>query len=331
LRYFGSKASVVGDVLREVSASVPSGSICDPFGGIGVIGAAFKEAGYSVYSGDHLVFPYLYQAARLGLSRPPAFQGLSRHLRLHSASEVAAHLNGVGGHAGWITSQYSRERAFFSLENAMLIDGCRAAIEEWASSRWITRTERGFLIASLIDSADRVANTAGTYYAYLKTLTRRAAHRFVFTLLVPVPGRSAQISLGDALTLVGRRRYEVVYLDPPYNERRYGGYYHLPESIARGTTPAVSGRAGVPVEPWPSSSFNHPREATEALRRLIEAADCRLLAVHYARDGIVATAEIEGMLSAWGNLKTVELTALGYTSRPEKRAKRHMLYLAQHA
>ena len=331
MRYFGSKASVVDDVVREVSARVPSGSICDPFGGIGVVGGAFKKAGFSVWSGDHLVFPFLYQRARLGLSREPGFPKLLRYLSLSSSSEVASYLNGVGGTDGWITTQYSGERAFFSQENARLIDGCRTTIEAWASNDWITPTERGFLVASLINSADRVANTAGTYYAHLKTLTRRAADRFLFRPLVPVPGKLAHISLGDASRLVSRRPYEVVYLDPPYNERRYGGYYHLPESIARGSAPEVSGRAGVPTQPWPSSPFNHPREATDALRRLIEAADCRLLVVHYARDGIIASSEIEEMLSAWGRLATVELNALGYTSRSEKRSRQHVLYLAKHA
>ncbi len=54
------------------------------------------------------------------------------------------------------------------MENARRIEVCRQLIDEWIEAEEITDTESSSLIASLINSFDTVANTAGTYYAYLK-------------------------------------------------------------------------------------------------------------------------------------------------------------------
>lgn len=45
--------------------------------------------------------------------------------------------------------------------------------------------ENSLLTASLIDSMDWVANTAGTYYAYLKGWSHKASRTFRFNLVQP--------------------------------------------------------------------------------------------------------------------------------------------------
>ena len=39
MRYFGSKVSSVEKIYQIISAIIPSGSLCDPFGGIGTVGS----------------------------------------------------------------------------------------------------------------------------------------------------------------------------------------------------------------------------------------------------------------------------------------------------
>src|SRR4030042_1499802 len=112
MRYFGSKVSTIETIHNLISKRMPSGSFCDPFGGIGSVGSYLKSKGYNVWSGDVLNFAH-----------------------------------------------------FFTDRNARKIQACRRKIRAWAQKGWLSYDERAVLLASLINNMDRVANTAGTYYA----------------------------------------------------------------------------------------------------------------------------------------------------------------------
>ena len=135
----------------------------------------------------------------------------------------------------------------------------------------LTSGEKAFLVASLVDSMDRVENTAGTYYAYLKGLSRKARRPFRFHLVSPVKGGSScSAHLMPAEELVAMKEWDVLYLDPPYNERSYSGYYHLPESMSRLETPQCTGLSGSPTGiPRPRSDFNRPAAAGHALESVL--------------------------------------------------------------
>ncbi|WP_204273992.1 DNA adenine methylase, partial [Stenotrophomonas maltophilia] len=68
--------------------------------------------------------------------------------------------------------------------------------------------------------ADKVANTAGTYYAFLKAFDRKALKPIV---LEPLPisnnGFENSCHLLDAQQVSGATEADILYLDPPYNVR----------------------------------------------------------------------------------------------------------------
>ena len=105
------------------------------------------------------------------------------------------------------TGEFSEQRMFFTADNAARIAGAWDSIRQWDDNRWLSVSERSHLLASLIDSADACANTAGTYYAYLKTWYRKALRPFSLELLeVPVGLPAGQAKRGDALdTLRGHQ------------------------------------------------------------------------------------------------------------------------------
>ena len=207
------------------------------------MGSHFKAKGYRVCVGDHHTFAHTYQVASIVASRTPSFRGVRKALGLATAQEVVGHLQHARGRRGWILREYSELRRFFTRENAMRIEACRRAIREWHRCGLLGPTEHAVLRASLIDSADKVANTAGTYYAYLKNWHRKALRPFQFELIQPTCGQAGCTAVRtEALALAGTRKWDVLYLDPPYNSRRYDAYYHLPETLALDTEPRVSGR-----------------------------------------------------------------------------------------
>jgi adenine-specific DNA-methyltransferase len=327
VRYFGSKASVVDDVLRLISARRPTGELCDPFGGVATVGAAAKREGYVVTSGDQLAFAHAFQVARVVAQRRPAFSGL-RKLSLQGSTAVEHHLASLPGCDGWLVQHYARERGFFTITNARRIEAVRQEVITWLAQRLITTREAKILRASLIRSADSVANTAGTYYAYLKSWHRKALRPFVFSLISPTPGaRGCRAQVLDANELATARSWDVLYLDPPFNDRRYGGYYHLPESLALGHEFEVRGQAGIPVRDVPASPFYSPTKATAALRTLVHEADYELLALHYAANGVIPLDVIRRELRRIGRVTEHVLRSRGYTTQPRAREVIHHLFL----
>jgi adenine-specific DNA-methyltransferase len=52
---------------------------------------------------------------------------------------------------------------YFSDENAMKCDAIRTTIENWEKKNFINENEYYFLLASLLENIDKVANTASVY------------------------------------------------------------------------------------------------------------------------------------------------------------------------
>ena len=332
MRYFGSKVSTIETLHSLVSQRVSSGSFCDPFGGIGSVGSYFKSKGYSVWSGDVLNFAHFFQIARLKFSKPLSFKRVIDNLGIKNCNDLINLLNSTTPRKGWFIKEYFEKRHFFKDQNAHKIQACRRKIMSWARKGWLNHDEHAVLLASLINSMDRVANTAGTYYAFLKKWHRKALNDFRFELILPVSSKSkGYCFLEPAKTLVRRQHFDVLYLDPPYNQRSYPHYYHLPETIALETTPKVHGMSGIPRNISAISEFNRPKEARHALIDLLNNADFSLLVFHYADNGIIKPKEVREILSIYGKNEEFLLDSKGYTTKAIPRKVKHHLYLVQNA
>src|SRR5690606_34685506 len=97
----------------------------------------------------------------------------------------------------------SAGRLYFSKENGQKIDAIRTRIEALKSSKAIDSNMYYFLLASLIESADKVANTASVYGAYLKHIKKSAAKTLVLEpALFEVTKNAHQVFQEDANTLI---------------------------------------------------------------------------------------------------------------------------------
>jgi adenine-specific DNA-methyltransferase len=329
MRYIGSKAEALPYLVTLVRKRAPKAvSFCDPFAGICTVARQFKRLGFRVVTGDHLYLSLMFQTAAVLLNRRPSFTAL-RAAKIVPATNnipfainVAQYLSKVRGVNGFITEHYSEagrdRRKFFTVSNAMKIDAIRSKISAWTSAKLLSELEERFLLAALIDSADRVANTAGTYYAYLKHITRKAAYPLQFALPEIINnGQSNSVHFEDACNLVRSTAVDVLYLDPPYNERNYAGYYHFPETLARREEPEVVGRAGVPrATRQPRSVFCSPRYAADALDLLVERARARHILLHYTPSGLIPHRRILSILSTRGSLDFHDIHVRRYTAKP---------------
>ncbi|MBW8326319.1 MAG: DNA adenine methylase [Prolixibacteraceae bacterium] len=315
MRYIGSKNSLLNDIYGIVEPVMDKGSFCDPFGGIGVVGSFFKGKGFEVTSSDILTFPYYFQIAKIQNNSISSFSNLFNSLAINSIDELLCILNNTQYDSGWFYENYAIKRQFFTIENAKKIEGCRRLIFDWSCNGLITKEEKAVLLASLINSMDKVANTAGTYYAYLKGWYRKALQPFKFEIISPSIGNLNCKSYNlNAFELVNGMEYDVLYLDPPYNQRSYSRYYHLPESIANLEENEVHGKSGSPILPSIISDFNSSKRAFSALEEIVLNTKFKLLLFHYTDEGLISNKELYHLFSNLGKVEVIEMSCTNWYS-----------------
>jgi len=134
---------------------------------------------------------------------------------------------------------------FFSLDDAKVIGHIRENLETEQSN--LTEKEFAILLASLLYSVDRCANTVGHYDAYRKG--KQISSRFEYTLISPIDNNAEiEIYRKDANELASEVSADVGYIDPPYNSRQYSRFYHLLENLTKWEKPTLYGTALKPKE-----------------------------------------------------------------------------------
>jgi adenine-specific DNA methylase len=209
------------------------------------------------------------------------------------------------------------ERMFFTSENAERIDGIRTILHEWRTSGRLTEVEFYLLLAVLIDAADAAANTTGVYGAFLKEFGTRPGK--LLELRVPhvnvqSPAKPHRCRRDTAAGCAGKEKFDLLYLDPPYNRRDYAANYHVPELIARGwfeTEPTLEGKTGMVKEFGElRSDFCLKGKCVGALEEVVNTAvahsGVRFILLSYNTEGLIPDEEIERVLRSAGRPGTFE-------------------------
>lgn len=310
MNYIGSKHSLIGFLtecitatLREHGDTRPPAQLTmmDLFAGTCSVGAAFKRLGYRVYGNDLQYYSYVMCRHKLETTRIPTARSVELVRRLGAAPEEHGFIYNNYSAAG--TQQAEHTRMYFSDENAAKCDGMRLTLSRWRAAGEITEDEYFFLLASLIVSVDRVANTASVYGAFLKEL-KKTAQRPLELMPEPIlPGHATYRAFnGDGVALAGETQGDILYLDPPYNARQYCANYHLLETVACYDDPAVKGRTGLRVNSTAQkSAFCSGKKVHGALEKLMENANYRYIFLSYNNEGLLPLEEIRAVMSQHGN------------------------------
>jgi adenine-specific DNA-methyltransferase len=222
---------------------------------------------------------------------------------------------------GFFSNQYAG--TYFSEENARLIDGWLAALGP----------DDDYARTCLMEAVARVSNTTGVYQAYLKHIKPSARATLAVVPVARVPfGRGTMVLLNQRAEDVrlDHRGYDLVYLDPPYNDRNYSTNYHILETIARGDAPAL--RTGITKirSDCCTSAFNSKREVGAALARVLDNCvdRCRHVCVSYNSEGLLSSSQITSLLEKCGytGIKMYTTTYRRYSShaRGEKNVLEHL-------
>lgn len=288
MNYIGSKRKLADSIKLEISSRISSGIFCDLFAGTGAISEKFTD--YSLLVNDWEEYSYCINLQKFSSYKPSA----------ELLKERLTHFNCVTPIKGFIWEHYSlggSDRMYFTEENAAIIDAIRCEIEEVCSEE-----EKLYFIALLLEAADKVANVASVYGAYLKNFKDSAKKTLVLKDLEKY-STTGIVYNSDANTLDVSG--DILYLDPPYNTRHYGANYHILNTIFSYEEFTPKGKTGLPE--YKKSPYCSKVKIKDAFESLIDRAQFKHIFISYNNEGILSESDFIDICKKYGNLEIIIL------------------------
>jgi adenine-specific DNA-methyltransferase len=283
-----------------VSGPIEDKVFCDLFAGTGAVGRYFKTKAKSIIANDLEYYSYVLNRNYIG-----------NHKRIDASKWLKA-LAELQGEEGFIYANYCRgghgDRNYFKDDNGKRIDAMRGQIEAWKDEEDIEDNVYFYLLATLLESADKVANTASVYGAYLKHIKKTAsADLKIRPADFEITKACHQVYQGDANELVKTIKGDILYLDPPYNARQYGSNYHILNTISTYENFRPKGVTGLPV--YNRSAYCSKVSVRQSFEELIAHAQFKYVFLSYNNEGLITHEEITSILEKYGK---VELKVKAY-------------------
>ena len=268
-RYIGSKSKLLDWIFEKIRENVEGESFLDMFSGTGCV----AERALTIY--DHVIINDLLSSNKVIYeafwgSEKPNVTSLMNYTDSFNNLSVEIAENYFSKHFGG---------KYFGVNDAKKIGHIRELIEKDLIAGRVNKREFYILLASLIYSMDKVANTVGHYEAYRKIDV--TDNRFIF-YLIDLPdntGKKIEIFQEDANKLAKEITSDIVFLDPPYNSRQYSRFYHVIENLVEWKKPELY---GVALKPEPKNMSDYCKNrAPIVFKDLIDNLKCKYIIVTY--------------------------------------------------
>jgi len=319
MRFIGCKTGLLEQIEMVITKHAQqTGVFCDIFSGTSTVARHFKSQ-YSIISNDLLYFSYCLQKATIENNSVPKFDLLKPVI----GCEPIDYLNNLDSAAMEKLPQCKRlfqntyspfaGRMYFTDENALRIDFSRHAIESWQEAGLISELEYYYLVACVVEGVPFVSNISGTYGAYNKKWDRRSYKKFELFKLPVVTNSSVNHCYNeDGVELLKKITGDILYIDPPYNERQYLPNYHVLETAAKYDFPEISGVTGQRKYEGQKSLFCSKAKVLEAFENLIENASFRHIILSYNTEGLMRLDDIKRIMQRHCQPNTFEVHAVPY-------------------
>ena len=300
--YLGSKRRLIPFIQSAIHSTVgcdlSDKTLCDLFAGTGIVGRTFKTSTKSIISNDLEFYAFVLNRNYIGNHEPiPDSQKHIEELKELPLTDTGFIYRNycMGGGTG---------RLYFSDDNGKKIDTIRQGIEKKRTTDNISDDLYFFLLASLLESADKVANTTSIYHSYLKNLTPTAQKPLILEpATFDLNENTHQVFNGNANALIKKITGDVLYLDPPYTDRNYGSSYHLLNTIALYDNFAPTGKTG--LREYQKSAWCRKRQVANELDDLLNHAQFQYIFLSYNNEGLMSPQTIETIMSKHGRYDCV--------------------------
>lgn len=284
LNYIGSKRTLCNEILSIIESYKDSNIISfgDLCAGTGII--SYNSNFNITISNDIEYYSAVINRALLQCSYSDKLQ------------KIIDDMNILEGVEGLVYKNYTEvsDRLFFSLENAKKIDAMRQYIDELS----ISFNEKFFLLASLLISSDKVANTASVYGAFLKKMKKSALKEIILKPIHTGKKRTSKIYNRDLLEI--KESIDFIYIDPPYNSRQYGANYFVLNYIAKYEDIELRGKTG--LFDYNKSDFCSKSKIKQYINNILSTLKYKYLFMSYNSEGLLSKQEINDIMKKYGDV-----------------------------
>ena len=267
-RYIGCKTKLVDWIFNLIDDYTQNvNSFCDIFAGTGVVAQRALKTYNRVIVNDFLYSNnIMYQA----FFAPGAWDE-------KRVQNIINEFNAVNSNS--IRDNYFSKNfggKYFDENTAKKVGYIREQLKK--RKKQLTDKEYAVLLASLMYSIDRRANTLGHFEAYIKKKIS-VQDPFEMRMVDVQCYEGVEIHQEDANKLARNIHVDLTYLDPPYNSRQYSRFYHVYENLVRWKKPQLFGTG---LKPKEENMSDYCRtSALNAFTDLVSHIDSRYIVVSY--------------------------------------------------
>jgi adenine-specific DNA-methyltransferase len=306
LNYIGSKHTLCPLLTKIINDEIPDlcdKSFLDMFSGTGSVAFRFQDLTNTTTANDLEYYSFVINFALIKCNHSTKLQ------------TIIDECNELQGVKGLIYHNYSEnddcERMFFTSDNAQKCDAIRIHIELLKDKLIINLNEYYFLLASLIVSMDKLANTSCVYGAYLKQYKKSSLKSLN---VIPIHTKTdIKVDSNNVYNLSAEELskldtfYDVIYMDPPYNHRQYSANYcplnyiafYNPEIQLNGKTGTING--------YNKSNFCSKTKVKHSFKTILDNLKCNYIFISYNNEGLLDCDELKDLLSSYGELKLYKI------------------------
>lgn len=329
MRFIGNKTQLLEQIRKVVNRHAENASVfCDIFSGTASVARYFKQW-YTVYSNDLLYFSYCLQRATVQNPNKPDFHALEaagiKDPVLYFNQMPTEEMEALPPGKRFFQNNYAPAggRMYMTDPNALRIDYTRNMVEDWHAQELLSEDEYFYLIACIIEGIPFISNINGTYGAFSKSWDKRTGKVFQLENLPVFENGRKNLSFNeDGIKLLKRLHGDILYIDPPYNERQYLPNYHVLETAARYDFPRLRGVTGQRPYAGQKSDFCSRKTVVPAFDELLKNAQFEHIILSYNTDGIMGLDEIEAVMKKHGLPDTFEVNYIPYRRFKSRNATR---------
>lgn len=322
--YIGSKSKlndwIFSILYKYIEFSNKDLCFLDACAGTGSVSEYAAKLGFNkIVSNDLMNYSYCVTYAKLNMNLDLVPEAIHHIQTMNSIEPVE----------GFFLKNYSESggRLYFTVDNAAMIDACRIYID-----KILNPILKNYLLYCLLEAVSRISNTSGTYGAFLKKIKPRALARLELKLETFFTAKNSVVFQEDILTLLkGNFRFkeDIIYIDPPYNERQYGANYHIYETLIKYDNPNIKGITG--LRDWTKESksdFCTKMSCLSFLEEIIINTRAELILLSYSSDGLMSKEEVISMVEKMNKYEIIpyEKEYKRYKADNERNNRNDILY-----
>lgn len=347
ITYIGNKRGLAGPIeqaVTDIRNRVDGRKLrtLDLFSGSGFVSRLLKKHSTLVGANDMEAYARAVSECYLANRDDRLLAEVVEHVnRLNAAAAEGANRD------GFIRELYSPvddqniqlgERVFYSNDNARRLDFFVQEINE------LPPELRMPMLGPLLSKASVHANTGGVFKGFYKdkntgigkfgAAAGDATTRILAPIELAVPVMSNfttdhAVYQQDANVLAGQLdEFDLVYIDPPYNQHPYGSNYFMLNLLTNYERPTdVSRVSGIPTD-WNRSGYNVRKQALPLLARLFADLPARFLLISFNSEGYVATEDMKAALGQHGRVDEMVMKYNAY--RASRNLRNRDIHVTEH-